>query len=124
MPKVIHPNFDRVIERGDDGRPIVCFTFGRVVKPDKEALDAMKRIGEALCDVSQVDLAEIKKWHGNLVLYGMNARYENPEITDAEMDECKAATVAAFPACVVVGAWRNMNGGLIGVSVKIDRLPK
>lgn len=114
--RVNHPKFESILER-DERHWVVCFKVGRYVEPSPEARAAEQRIRAILNQISSEDLELFRRWHGNVVCYGMNSEIENPETTDAMVAEFIAAAKAAFPNAIITEHWHNASHGVHGYSV-------
>jgi len=116
---VNHPKYETTYDDlGERGEIVVCFKVGYHQQPDAEAEAAYARIAKAYEEL-QADKAIIKKWGGSLVLYSMQSEIVNPDISDADMEEMKAAAIEAYPDLLFSSMWRNSCHGLHGVSVRL-----
>lgn len=118
--KVDHPKFHAVLGLDLDSW-IVGFKTGYYIDPPPEAVAASKRIAAALKGISDSDLALLREWGGNVVIYSMNSQLHNPVVTEEEEAEFIAAAKAAFPNAVVTGSWKNAMHGVEGFSVRMHR---
>jgi len=108
---------------GADHEFVVWYKFGGYVYPPAETVEAYKKI-EAAYIALEAERRLIGEWHGNLVLYRMNSKQVNPDITPEQIAECVEDAKKRFPHSNYRTSWVSSNQGVVGVSVRMREILK
>ncbi len=115
----LRPVGGRKVSKINDQFFTVTYTFGRFIEPTPEAKDAMRKIHEVYKSL-EAERKLIAQWSGNLVLYGMNSKLDNPNIDGAAQERCFNDAKVAFEFATYVSSWFSRGtGGEIGLSIKM-----
>ena len=106
----------------EDGRTLVVYETNEYERPSPEAEAAFARIKSYMDGIDPADLALVKKWHGNPVMYSMVGRQRDTSVEEAEWLRKTAERYASdhFGGRVVVDSWNWAQGVGHGVSVLLE----
>lgn len=102
----------------DHGSLIIVFRFGKLLPVPLEVVDSYNKILEIWSSLGS-DIGILKTFGGNLILHPPHSKEFNPEITAAEIENCKLYSTHMYPERFIAGYWLNSQHGRHGFSVKM-----
>ena len=114
----------RSVHQREGGRTLVEYETNEYERPTAEAEAAFVRVKAYMGGIDPADLALIKAWHGNPVLYSMTGRQRDTSVEEAEWLRKTAEKHASerFNGRMVVDSWNWAQGVGRGVSVLLEAL--